>query len=570
MVKDKILLYGSFFQSQKDLNHQFEILDKDFSSYELIRALHEINAVVILAELPWKNNKYSDFYGFELASEMRLIHKIQVPIIIVSFLPESFFQNNDKYNILKARGTYFLQLPIEPETLINFISESRSLSLAALADISSLLLNKRYLVDRFTHDIRFEMDKDELVVKAKNILSKLPTELYHVFPWEELIKELADAKVSEEKFYLLKKELIIKLNSILSPDSEGSVASKKYRILLLEDNPEDARIILQALEPYYYITRVESSDKAIQIIDNDQSNEFHALICDWRLLEKGTDKQQSRQGYEVMEYAASKRFYALFSLTSFDDDSRRFITPYLSCSFTPLTKDFEKGSGLWKLYIPIINQRIEENLSVLAGLPTGEGWYKQSKPDYKTDKQGNKKTIKKVFDSFHQQYLEKRNNESFTQFNLKISELSAKIWNYYQQSLEPVSNRALQDISTKWGVELNRDIQNLFVLRRVYLALWYSQSRLPIIILGKENPVINIYSILRNKDWDDMVNESDSTEEVVYKKLLSAAKAFVSKLAIETKSLPSGILPEERAWLDSIGIDVTHGNDVDYYENDDE
>lgn len=528
--------------------------------------------VIILAELTWNGKKYSDFYGFDIACELRLKDKILSPILIVSFMPETFFQDNYKYNILKARGTGFLQLPFEPKELMKSATEFRPLTRASLADISTLLLNSRYLIDRFTHDVRFELDKTSLITSVKNILTDLPADFQKKHSWDELVSKLAENNLSEEEFYLRKKEFILKLNSILIPNFEHLVISEKYRILLLEDNQQDASIILDALNPYYEITHVSEGEEAIRMIDLDENNEFNSLICDWRLLKTGTEIQQNWQGYEVMEYAGSKRFYALFSLTSLDDDSRKIISPYISCSFTPLTKDFEKGSSLWRLYIPIINQRIEENLTIIAGLPTGEGWYKQDKADYKLDNQGNKQSTKKVFASFYQQYLEKRNNRLFVLWNNDISEFSKQMWKYYKTALSPESNRSLQDISTKWGIELNREVKNVLIIRRLYLALWYNQSNLEILIHVKshreshiiENPVVNIYSVLRNKYWDDLI-EGSSAEVETFKKLQSAAKAFVSQLALEPKSLPTGILPEEMAWLNSIGIDVKQGNDVDYY-----
>lgn len=537
---------------------------------------NQYSAVIILAELIGEGKKHSDFYGFDIACELRLKLKQLLPIVIVSFMPESFFKDNYKYNILKARGTEFLQLPFKTGDLIKCANEIRSLSPASLADISSLLLNSRYLIDRFTHDIRFELDNVDMITKARNVLSDLPDDYKKNYPWDDLISKLA-GNLSEEEFYLQKKEIIIKLNSLLIPTFDELDESKKYRILLLEDNPDDASKILDALHPYYEITLISTGEDAIRLIDQDEINEFQALICDWRLLNSGTDKQQNWQGYEVMEYGSSKRFYALFSLTSLDDDSRKIISPYLHYSFTPLTKDFEKGSSLWRLYIPIINQRIEENLDIIASLPTGEGWNKQDKADYKLDIQGNKQTTKKVFVSFHQQYLEKRNNRAFLLWNNEISEIASRMWNYYQLALAPQHDRSLLDIASKWGIELNRDVKNILIIRRLYLALWYSQSRLEIILQVKshresqviENPVVNIYSVLRNKHWDDLLNGS-SDEDQTFKKLQSAAKAFVSQLALEPKSLPAGILPEEKAWLNSIGIDINQGNDVDYYENNDE
>lgn len=535
------------------------------------------DSVIILAELTGTGKKYSDFYGFDIARELRTIYKILFPIIIVSFLPESFFRSDRRFNILKARGSSFLQLPFKQGDMISITNGTRSLTAATLVDISSLLLNPRQLIDRFTHEIRFDQNKNNIKEKASEIINDLPVELMKIHPWDKLIKSLSEEDISSEEFYLRKKEIILKLNSVLVPDFKGRERATNYRILLLEDNPEDSRIVLDALQLYYEIMHISEGEDAIRIIEQDENNEFHALVCDWRLLKPATDMQQNWQGYEVMEYAGTRRFYALFSLTSLDDDSRKIITPYISCSYTPLTKDFEKGSNLWSLYIPIINQRIEENLLIIAGLPTGEGWYRQERADYKYDKNGIKQATRKGFASYHQQYIEKRNNLVFPLWNHEISDLSTRMWKYYQSALSPDSNRGLQDVSTKWGIELNRDLKNVLVLRRVYLAFWYSQSLLEISFCFTskreyqviENPVINIYSVLRNKYWFDLL-EGASAEDEAYKKLLSAAKAFVSQLAIEPKSLPAGILPEEKAWLQSIGIDSGKGNDVDYYSDNNE
>lgn len=567
IIWDEQFPVGLFGGKIDRINIPFDIKNKE-SGY---------NSIIILAELKGHGKKHAEFFGFDIALEIRTRYEILLPVIMVSFLPGSFFSGDQRFNFLKARGTSFIQLPFELDEVLEVANRIRPLTAAVLADISFLLLNPRQLIDRFTHDIRFDQKKNIVYEKARGIISDLSDELIKMHPWDELIKGLSDENISSEEFYLRKKEIILRLNAVLVPDFKGRERATNYRILLLEDNLQDSLIIQDALQPYYEITHVTHGKDAVRIIQQDESNVYHALICDWRLLENGSDHQQDWQGYEVMEYAGTRRFYALFSLTSLDDDSRKIITPYISCSFTPLTKDFEKGSNLWSLYIPIINQRIEENLFIIAGLPTGEGWYRQEKADYKYDKKGIKQITKKGFASYHQQYIEKRNNLAFPLWNHEISDLSTRMWKYYQSALSPDSNRGLQDVSTKWGIELNRDLKNVLVLRRVYLAFWYSQSRLEISFRFTskreyqviENPVINIYSVLRNKYWCDLL-EGASAEDEAYKKLLSAAKAFVSQLALEPKSLPAGILPEEKAWLQSIGIDSEKGNDVDYYSDDNE
>lgn len=577
----KIVIWNNSYSKSTEFSGCDFFIKEEFLSKFLCEntqeSINSFDSIIILAELTWNGKLFSDFYGFEIAIRLRLKHKIILPIIMVSFLPESFFNSNKNYDILKARGTGFIQLPFLKNALSDLAINIRPLSQASLADISSLLLNPRHLIDRFTHDIRFELDKNVLREKIKLIFEDIPTNLNKTNYWNELAKKIVSVDISENEFYLLKKEIVLKLNTLLMPDFDNNTEIKRYKILLLEDNEEDAQKIKIALQSHYELIHFSDSTDIIQFIKNDDSNEYHALICDWRLFEPGTNKQQQWQGYEVMEYAAIKRYYALFSLTSLDEDSRRYISPYISCSYIPLTKDFEKGQNLWELYVPIINQRIENTLAILAGLPTGEGWNKQDKVEYKRDDKGNKSSLKKIFPSLQEQYLEKRNNLGFNKWNSEITETTNHLWKYYQRSLAPESDMSLQDISTKWGIELNRNVRNILIIRRLFLALWYNQSSLQLTVRLKshgqyqiiENPVLNIYTVLRKKYWNDISGDNaDYCDEITYKKLLSAAKAFTSQLAIEPKSLPIGILPEEKAWLNSVSINIQLGNDVDYYDND--
>ena len=129
------------------------------------------------------------------------------------------------------------------------------------------------------------------------------------------------------------------------------------------------------------------------------------------------------------------------------------------------------------------------------------------------------------------------------------------------------------DLKTQWGIELNRELKNVLIIRRLYLAFWFCKTRLEISFKVPdkgvvEDPVINIYSVLRHRYFDDVLTEREGIDaKKAYKDLNNAAKVFASQLAIEPNKLPQGVLPEEKAWLARLGINTESGNDNLYYQD---
>jgi hypothetical protein len=82
------------------------------------------NRIIIFAELLWQGKKYTDLYGIDIAVLFRLKLKTLSPICILSFRSKDYFEKFDevKYNILKARGTCFKQLPTGFADVENVVS----------------------------------------------------------------------------------------------------------------------------------------------------------------------------------------------------------------------------------------------------------------------------------------------------------------------------------------------------------------------------------------------------------------------------------------------------------------
>lgn len=534
------------------------------------------DSIIVFTELEWGSHALSSFFGIEVAVMLRLRLKMLAPMCVLSLMPVAYFADLEevKYNILKARGTRFLQLPFKPQDLLSAFESVMPLSQATLAYLSNLLVDVKHLIDLFRHDLRMNTEHDKICRSLKRIDMLSTTAVYQEI--RELAETIVEAHTEgdEEQFYKLTQDLVncLGLYAQEMKHAPQYEANSHRKIVVVDDNPDDLHWATSALEKYFEVVPFQQAIAAKQYIDEDSGNEIAALISDWQLLQPGTDEHQEMLGFELLHYAAQKGHYALFSLTSTDDSSTREVDQYLDFEHTLITKDFHHDEALWKMYIPIIQQKIDRNTALIASLPTGEAWTNDFKLDYRKE-DGKKVAYKKYFKSIAQQYVEQRNATGWHSFENEISTTATQLWQYYEKAFDPDNCFELFDLKTQWGIELNRELRNVLVVRRLFLAFWFNKTKLD---LGfkvpnrgwVEDPVINIYSVLRRRYFNDLSDERGGIDdEKTFKDLNNAAKVFANQLAIEPNRLPQGVLPEEKAWLQTLGIDLLAGNDNIYYND---
>lgn len=528
------------------------------------------DSIIVFAELEWGSHTLSSFFGIEVAVMLRLRMKMLAPMCVLSFMPKTYFAGLEevKYNILKARGTRFLQLPFKPQDLFLAFESVMPLSQATLAYLSNLLVDVKHLIDLFRHDLRMNTEPDKVCRSLKRIDMLSTTAVYQEA--KELAEVIVEAHAAgdEERFYKQTQELVNSLGLYAqemkhAPQYEDT---NHRKVVVVDDNPDDLHWATSALEKYFEVIPFQQAIAAKQYIDEDSGNEIAAVISDWQLLQPDIDEHQKMLGFELLQYAAQKGHYALFSLTSTDDSSTREVDQYLGFEHTLITKDFHHDEALWKMYIPIIQQKIDRNTVLIASLPTGEAWTNNFKLDYRRE-DGKKVAYKKYFKSFAQQYVEQRNATGWHSFESEISTTATQLWQYYEKAFDPDNCSELFDLKMQWGIELNRELRNMLVIRRLFLAFWFNKTKLD---LGfkvpnrgwVEDPVINIYSVLRHRYFNELSDERGGIDdEKTFKDLNNAAKVFANQLAIEPNRLPQGVLPEEKAWLKIQGIDLKWGND---------
>jgi CheY-like chemotaxis protein len=510
-----------FSQVAKNEDFRFVVSEAEFEKLtaDEVAVYHRI---IIFAELLWQDKKYTDFYGIDIAALIRLKLKSLSPVAILSFLPQEYFGKNNevKYNILNARGTCFLQLPVSFGKIESELSRITPLLSATLTYLSTLLIDVRYLVDVLTHDLRIEIDNDKICRSLRKMEQLSTTNVYPQL--QKLSGEVISAHYerNESVFYTLKKELINVLNVYLQHTRKDTLPvddKAKSKILLLDDNINDLQWAKNALSPYFEVIAFQDALEAKAHIEQDAKNELSAVICDWQLLKPNSREHQDMLGFEVLDYASKKGFYALFSLTSTDDFSIREIDALLNFEHQLFTKDFQQGEALWKLYIPIIQQKIDRVAYQIASIPTGTRW--------KTPKiKGTK--------SYHEQYLLVWNSIDWFVFENRISQTASDLWTFYQTFVKSrySADKSLNDK----GIMIN-SLENLLIARRIYLALWFSYTD-----KIKEDKNRYIYC--------DLNSNSDPDEGTI--------NQFVNRLCFKSELLPQGILPEEKAWLNVYQIEI--------------
>lgn len=75
-----------------------------------------ISGAIILAGLTWNNHRRTDFHGFEIVYRLRAEHRLQCPIVLCSFMPESYLRM--KFPVLDFPQHPFIRLPTDAQTLI--------------------------------------------------------------------------------------------------------------------------------------------------------------------------------------------------------------------------------------------------------------------------------------------------------------------------------------------------------------------------------------------------------------------------------------------------------------------
>ena len=212
-----------------NLEKQLFILDKETrflvqekETIDIVSTEEEFNTIdfksknyihiIIHTELDWNGHFEQDFFGFSVARELRMRHKLKCPITLISSFPKKHFEALAKqyiiYNILFGRGTGFVEI----KNFNDKLEKVLPLSDASLSDLNEMLLNLRgFIIDRLTHDMKYGLSKDKLNEVLNTVGAYLDNKQKAAIRWDDNLQKIYACKDSVE-FEKIKNEFLLLCN----------------------------------------------------------------------------------------------------------------------------------------------------------------------------------------------------------------------------------------------------------------------------------------------------------------------------------------------------------------------
>lgn len=531
---------------------------EEFESFDWDK---EDSRIFVLAEICWKNHKYSDFYGFELVKQLR-IKKIPFPIFICSFAPKSFFLKLQApiFQILRVSFSHpFLELPLRRENHLT-TSPVKSLNKYQLEDIKYHFFDIQGLLDEYIHHI-----KNLAINKDINNIHKTLDQIGNIIPIQknilfkqiksDFLNKLSGNTVSYEAIGGLKKEIQNLLPSRYL-DAAEKTDTHEWRLLLVDDN-EDllGELSKRFLENGFRCFTATSGEEALALLDDDyqgkltdpisgkplHANSIAVVISDLRFIDKN-DNWQQWQGYDIINEIAKKpNFISLFVLTSKKGTILDLIARMNHLRVYWFAKEDVLGDGTIKpfsLFCSKIKTEGDHTYNSLVSIPQSSAWL------HPWEKQKRKYPLRDYY-KHHQLSPEYNNKEKI------ISQCTKDF--IFQADL--VKDKLLKEIE---GVGFSMEFQgnipgdpgdpqsmdhfyNKLIGRRIALGLF---------LKGWKTGEIS--DILKYKYLD----HSSSPDRGL----------FSTHLAISTnleKEIPHGLLIEERTWIENdLGISLESSDRV--------
>lgn len=540
--------------------HKFILDIKDWESFPK-NDLGQYTAIVVLPELAWNTKNQTEDLGIWIGLDIRRKYRCLSPIILVSSLSLSYFETRARkaynYNLIFARGTTYLSI-LETEKLEIVIDDVSPISLSVLTDMNEMLFNlKGVLSDTLGHRLRPGMGVEACQNLLLEMGSLLNEEQFSVIDWEQHTNFLIENLGNEPVFLIGKSTLLEKIDKKVShklSNADTLSSEKRHTLLLVEDDESFAKEARFQLEKYFnQVIWTDDAEKAIQLLNEDETNSIVGLLCDWRLYKIGSTKYWQMQGYEVLAYAAQNHFSALFGVTSLSETNVHSIRNMLGFEVHLFKKEqllSGETSQKWQMMADLMLQKCDGVVEIIASQPSASSWL----------------VLKK-------EYQHKRQSDWFS-FESEISLEASRLFSFFRDAIENDNARNVFSVS-EMGISLKGNLKSTLIVRRIFMGLYfllnkrnlYLQEIRPASLLGDSEKVdtglrhhgIDAYSILRKDWWDDIQVGTESVRvQTEWDKFDQRTKNFRNVLCIDISELPKkGLLPEEKAWMNKNGIDFS-------------
>ena len=521
--------------------------------------------IFILAELTWNNHDFSDFYGFELIRNIRLIRKIKTPIVLFSFLPKSFFlefEIKTIHNILKTPGHYFKQLPVDFQQLMN--KNYGKLDDNTLYDINTHFFFTEGLIDEEIHQLKNKMIQTKDNGSSNQAYFKvIETHIQKTFTYLEKGLDLRDNRllfsIQNQLLQDLKEAILENGNSsgnltilnnyigeikrLLPPTNTkkiDQVLEKKvsWKVLFVDDD----LAITKRIQSLFQARRIAceialNANQAFDILQLDTHNDITVLICDYRML--NPDKSwQALQGYNILEHVFLHfpNEVALFSLTSFNKRTLLRIQKLHQMQVWSYSKDDVIGSGGTTAGFNVFLEKvIEEGNRVFN--------FKRSQPKTISWIKGYDKKFDRPLQAYYKQH---RLAKDFESANIIIEQKASMIYEAIKLAKHgngKTEELGIPNIQENIGknkktpqteVEKLERFRERLLGRRVAIALHH------LLEMSKEQ----IFNTMKRNHFSLRLPIENKNTVNQY---------FTTYMALSLeKDIPKNLLPEEKIWLNSL------------------
>jgi len=551
----KLYIIDVYFNISNDLcyDKDHDLLVKNKEELDALD-ISRIDKVVLLSELKWSvscHNMMAEMhYGIELLrTYLRAKKKILAPVLIISKYPESEILRSPRNYIINAVGQKFKRY--NPFEKINTDNEFTSPYLKPLNQIQLNDLLNNYccssgqigeIIHRAKGSISNIINNDSFCLKEKEnksveTLSSALDEIFTILPSIDSLyrfksdllskfkKDIAENSVSAEIFLQKHEEMLRSLSYETENKSTPIAFEYPWKVLLLDDEPDSIRPIINALHSNGIRTIVCSHvDEAQKAIEEDEKNGnfISVIISDYRLFESDTTRHQSRQGYDfLLDTSKRDRFTSFVALSGL---GRQFLLESFrkyNVRVEVYSKDDLRSSERARqVFAENIVQLGENQYDAICSQSTSEGWKKDGKKKF---------------------YIEHRQRLDYLQSEKMLSDDARRYINhftYMHQKGGLIGHQPINDLQTSLEKKNFTDV-NINIFRKILyarrLVLWLYH------IVGLDSEAI--YLLLTTGVLLNLQNRIDP------EKVGNNTKQLMGKLCIKLTEYPNGILIDEKAWF---------------------
>ena len=529
------------------------------------QSLEPEELIIILAELKWGDYQYTDFEGFSILKQLRVVQKRRNPVAMISLLPKEWFlhsNQNTSFQALRTPGHHFHQLPIDWEQL--FQLQPDGLHPSILQDINDSYFRLEGVIDEEIHDLKNKVLKntkayDNKTMLLKEILKEVHTALENIRAALHLSNnDDTFNKISTRLRQDLEQEILVKENydytinciqsyvgeikRLLPPDENAPIdalAGQKppWKILFVDDDIDITRRV-QELFADREMTSITANNatEVFNILRDDKDNHITVLICDYRMLNEDRS-WQDLQGYNILEkvFLEFPNQLALFSLTSFNKRTLLRIQKLHNMQVWSYSKDNVIGNHQSiNGFNDFAEKIIEEGNKVFE--------WKRSQPKASSWTKGYiKKFDRPLKDYYRLHFLSKDREAADWKIGALAKLFFEHIANLKHKKQSPITVDILP-IQEGIGKEKKPITEEAKLLkfrdkltgRRIAIALkeLLEMDKFEIFTAIKEG----IYSKRMPEETDNNINQFFSTYLALYLE----------------KDIPNNLLPEEKSWLETL------------------